>query len=423
MYTFFDIRSQKKSFKIIYTAIILVAVMELAAYIYDAWAYEQANQGSTDLKMLTCDDFCDRKNLLNEPVWNFAVIKRQAYLLSAIAFTSLSGWGWNLAPVMAAHVLEPSVNVAPWCDNLYVCETSYMLEVQTLLARRGFAVGEIDGVYGRYTKQAVINFQRTQTNLVADGIPGANTLALLRNFSVSQPITPQQPNQTTNLTTSSDRPSQTIVIVRSDNSQVINLPQPELNEVGNLQILLKQRGFYQGEIDGQLGKSTTDAILKAQQAYGLALDGFVGPLTMRSLLAGGNNIPLSQPAFLRSPTMQEVLIVQTLLKERGFYGGDINGIYNVLTKESILKAQLAYGQTATGDLGADLLTSLKSQNNGQNIVQNIPQNIPIILNNPNNQNAQPIPNISNSVQLGNGTQAPTSSQNTPVPPAKNSNSS
>jgi len=394
--------------------------MELAAYIYDAWAYEQANQGSTDLKMLTCDELCTDTDLINEPVLNFAVIKRQAYLLSAIAFTSLSGWGWNLAPVMAAHVLEPSVNVAPWCDNLYVCETSYMLEVQRLLAQRGFAVGEIDGVYGRYTKQAVINFQRTQTDLVADGIPGANTLALLRNSSVIQPVAYQTLNQTTGQIISSDRPSQTIVIVRSDNSQVINLPQPELNEIGNLQILLKQRGFYQGEIDGQLGKSTTDAILKAQQAYGLALDGFVGPLTMRSLLAGGNNIPLSQPAFLRSPTMQDVLTVQLLLKERGFYGGDLNGIYNILTKASILKAQLAYGQPATGDLGSDLLTSLRSQNNGPNITQNIPQNIPIIL---NNQNSQPIPIVPNSAPLGNSTQAPTSSQNAPVPPVTNSNSS
>ncbi len=396
--------------------------MELAAYIYDAWAYEQANQEATELNLPTCDELCadkDRENELDwELDWDFAVIKRQAYLLSAIAFTSLSGWGWNLAPV-AAHVLEPSVNVAPWCDNLYVCETSYMLEVQTLLSRRGFAVGEIDGVYGRYTKQAVIDFQKTQPNLVADGIPGARTLALLRNFSASQPIPPQQPNQTTQPIASTDRPNQTIVIVRSDNSQVINLPQP-LNEIGNLQILLKQRGFYQGEIDGQLGKSTTDAIFKAQRAYGLALDGFVGPLTMRSLLAGGNNIPLSQPAFLRSPTMQDVLTVQILLKERGFYEGDLNGVYNILTKASILKAQLAYGQPATGDLGADLLTSLRSQNNGPNITQNIPQNIPIIL---NNQNSQPILIVPNNAPLGNGIQTPTSSQNAPIPPVTNSNSS
>jgi peptidoglycan hydrolase-like protein with peptidoglycan-binding domain len=402
--------------------------MELAAYIYDAWAYEQANQGSTDLKMLTCDEFCDGKNQVNDLDWNFATIKRQAYLLSAIAFTSLNGLAGNLAPALAANLLEPSVNVAPWCNNLYLCDTSYILEVQTLLAQRGFVVGEIDGVYGRYTKQAVIDFQRTQPNLVADGIPGQRTFDLLRNSSARLPLAPQIQNQST----ISDRPTQIIVgqpiaiqptanqqivIVRPDSFQVINSQQPELNEVGNLQVLLKQRGFYTGEIDGQLGRSTTIAILQAQQAYGLGRDGFVGPLTMRSLLAGGNNIPLVQPAFTRSPTPQEVLAAQILLKERGFYGSDLNGQYNIVTRESILKAQLAYGQTATGDLSSDLLTALTAQNNGLSNDTNIVQNIP------NNQNSQPMLIIPNNAQLGNSPQAPSSSQNAPLPPAKSSNSS
>ena len=171
--------------------------MELAAYIYDAWAYEQANQAATTRHLLTCEQLDADDEQLNELDWNFSAIAQQAYLLSAIAFTSLSGLSWNLAPAIAANLLEPSVNVAPWCNNLYICDTSYMLEVQTLLAQRGFAVGEIDGVYGRYTKQAVIDFQKTQADLVADGIPGENTLALLRNSSVSKPVLPQQPNQTT----------------------------------------------------------------------------------------------------------------------------------------------------------------------------------------------------------------------------------
>jgi peptidoglycan hydrolase-like protein with peptidoglycan-binding domain len=130
---------------------------------------------------------------------------------------------------------------------------------------------------------------------------------------------------------------------------------------------------------------------------------------MRSLLAGGNNLPLTQPALPRSPASQDVLTIQTLLKERGFYDAELNGLYNMQTRASILKAQLAYGQLATGDLGADLLSAL----NAQNIAQSIPLNP-----NQNDQNVQPIPN---SAQLRNGTQVPTSSQN--VPAAKNSNSS
>lgn len=386
--------------------------MELAAYIYDAWAYEQANQGTTDHHLPTCDELYADEELVNKFDWNFITIKQQASLLSAIAFTSLSGLGWNLAPAMAAHVLEPSVNVAPWCNNLYLCNTSYMLEVQTLLAQRGFAVGAIDGVYGRYTKQAVIDFQRTQANLVADGIPGEKTLALLRNSLVRTPLVPQQPNQPTGNPTSSQSPNQTIVIVRSNNPPASNFQQPAISEIGNLQMLLKQRGFYQGEIDGQLGQTTTNAILKAQKAYALAQDGFVGPLTIRALLAGGNNLPLTQPAFPRLPATQDVLTIQTLLKERGFYDADLNGLYDMQTKAGILKAQLAYGQVATGDLSADVLTALKSQNPAQTIAQITSSNA--------NQTVQPIPSPSNT-PLGNGTQVPTSSQNAPA--AKNANSS
>jgi peptidoglycan hydrolase-like protein with peptidoglycan-binding domain len=386
--------------------------MELAAYIYDAWAYEQANQEATDQHLITCDELCADEDLVNKFDWNFITIKQQASLLSAIAFTSLSGLGWNLAPAMAAHVLEPSVNVAPWCNNLYLCNTSYMLEVQTLLAQRGFAVGAIDGVYGRYTKQAVIDFQRTQANLVADGIPGEKTLALLRNSLVRTPLVPQQPNQPTGNPTSSQSPNQTIVIVRSNNPPASNFQQPAISEIGNLQMLLKQRGFYQGEIDGQLGQTTTNAILKAQKAYALAQDGFVGPLTIRALLAGGNNLPLTQPAFPRLPATQDVLTIQTLLKERGFYDADLNGLYDMQTKAGILKAQLAYGQVATGDLSADVLTALKSQNPAQTIAQITSSNA--------NQTVQPISSPSNT-PLGNGTQVPTSSQNAPA--AKNANSS
>jgi peptidoglycan hydrolase-like protein with peptidoglycan-binding domain len=397
--------------------------MELAAYIYDAWAYEQTNQGAADHHLLTCDELNADEYQLNTFDWNFAAIAKQTYLLSAIAFTSLSGLSWNLAPAMAAHLLEPSVNVAPWCNQSYLCDTSYMLEVQTLLSQRGFAVGEIDGVYGRYTKQAVIDFQKTQANLVTDGIPGGKTLALLRNTSVSKPVSPQQPTPTAAKPTGtiSDRPSpspnqspnQPVVIVRSNNPQVSNSQQPALSEIGNLQILLKQRGFYQGEIDGRLGQTTTNAILKAQQAYALSQDGYVGPLTIRALLAGGNNLPLTQPAFPRLPTSQDVLAIQKLLKERGFYDADLSSLYNIQTKASILKAQLAYGQSATGDLTPDLLVALNAQNPAQNATQS-----PAV---PNNPTAQPIPANPSSSQLGNGTQVPTSSQNAPA--AKNANSS
>ncbi len=383
--------------------------MELAAYIYDAWAYERANQESDQLHTAICQT--------NDLAWDLTGIKWQSYLLPAIAVASLSGFGCDFErSVEASQLLEPAVNVAPWCENLYLCNTSYVLEVQTLLANRGLDVGELDGVYGRHTKQAVINFQRSK-NIAVDGIPGEKTLSLLRDSSVinSSVTSPKAAPKNTQVMIS-DR-SRAPIIVRANDSQSVNIreiniqPQEQGSEIGNLQMLLKQRGFYQGEVDGRQGQTTTNAIVKAQQAYALPTDGFAGPLTMRALLAGGSNVAFSQPAVNQLPNKEAVLQAQLLLKERGFYDEELNGLYTMQTKASISNAQIAYGQKATGDLSLDLITSLRGQNQvaTQN-VQNAPSNL--------DMRSSP-----NSLQPSNSSQAPTSSQNAPLPTDSNSSTS
>jgi peptidoglycan hydrolase-like protein with peptidoglycan-binding domain len=407
--------------------------MELAAYIYDAWAYEQAHQDASDLHLIGFDEFYSGKSQQNHLVWHINAIKWRSYLLSAIAATGFSGLGFQ-PPVEAHYLLEPSVNVAPWCENVYLCNTNYVVEVQTLLSRRGYVVGEIDGVYGRHTKKAVMEFQRSQANLLVDGIPGEKTLALLRNSltdtSVSRSVLPpassdnsNKPNsylreQSKNQVNGSDRLGQP-VIVRTINAQS-NAQSSEGEEMGNLQILLKQRGFYQGEIDGRQGQSTTDAVMKAQQAYGLSPDGFVGPLTIRALLAGGNNIALSEPAVTRSPATEDVLQAQLLLKERGFYAEELNGAYNIRTRASISNAQAAYGQKVTGELSSDLIAALKGQNISQSTGQSdIPSNGQnSSQSNQSNQDIRPSPSKpSNQSPNNNNSQAPPTSGQNALPPS------
>ena len=181
-------------------------------------------------------------------------------------------------------------------------------------------------------------------------------------------------------------------------------------------MLLKQRGFYQGEVDGRQGQTTTNAIVKAQQAYGLPNDGFAGPLTMRALLAGGSNVAFSQPAVNQLPNKEAILQTQLLLKERGFYQEELNGLYTMQTRASISNAQVAYGQRATGDLSSDLLTSLSGQN--QAVTQTVNQNVQIA---PSNLDIRSSPNNlqPNNIQPSNSSQAPTSSQNAPLPTAPN----
>jgi len=428
--------------------------MEFATYVYDAWAHEQAHQQSPELDLDVCAEFYFDKSQVDQLACTLAPIKKLPYLacvLSAIAVTGIGNLSGNLQPAIATNQLaETAVNVAPWCENLYLCNTSYVLEIQTLLAKRGFDVGELDGVYGRYTKQAVIDFQKSQKDLVVDGIPGGKTLALLRNSSgvaSTKNLTGQNtPNTTSNSQINSQLNSPNSQASNQNNNSnigdrggqpvvVTNNPQiTESGDMGNLQMLLKQRGFYRGEIDGQKGQSTIDAIAKAQRAYGLVADGFAGPLTIRALLAGGNDVALAQPMFKRSPKNQDVLEIQKLLKERGFYDEALNGLYNLQTKASIFQAQLAYAQSATGEVSPELITALKAQNLDQEVASNSPATAPTnspatapinspatapngqanVQNNQNNQEIRPSPNSS---------QSPSSGQNAPPPPQKSSNSS
>jgi peptidoglycan hydrolase-like protein with peptidoglycan-binding domain len=410
--------------------------MEFVAYVYDAWAYEQANQEASGLPVLNFAETLLTKYSVNSPFESLTAIKWKSYLLPAIAIASLSSLGCDFGcTVEASHVLEPSVNVAPWCENLYLCNTNYVLEVQTLLANRGYVVGEIDGVYGRHTKQAIMDFQKSQNNLVVDGIPGERTLTLLRASNTANNLTNKVTNQTNGQINGLDRPRQ-IIIVR-DNFQNNNT-QPttiygsevvsEVSEAGNLQLLLQQRGFYEGQVDGQQGQATKDAVLKAQQAYGMVSDGFAGPLTIRALLAGGNNISLTQPPFNRSPPPQDVFVAQQLLKDRGFYDQELNGLYDIRTRASILKAQRAYAQPSTGELSSNLLVALKAQTESPSKSEGNTQDAQLNSNNlnPNNQNMPSSSNgITNTQPINNpqapSSQAPSSSQNLPIPTPKSSN--
>ena len=391
--------------------------MELAAYIYDAWAYEQAHQESPDADLLTLDEI-DKPQCQVAPLVGNSMVKRwRSYLLSAIAITGMNSLSLSFGqPIEASQYLEPSVNAPPWCENLYLCNTRYVLEVQKLLANRGFAVGEIDGVYGKQTKSAVMAFQKSQANLVVDGIPGEQTLALLKNPSQNILPVPNKNQPTVQDNNSSSGIKQVIIVRPISPSNVSSI---DRSEIGNLQILLKQRGFYQGEIDGRQGQTTINAILKAQQAYGLLADGFAGPLTIRALLAGGTNVPLSLTAFNQPPTTQDVLAIQQLLKARGFYDAELNGLYDLRTKDSIVNAQNAYGQKATGELSPELIASLKGQAMEPIAVQNVPN----IQNNTNSQEIRPSPTVPSNIPSSSNTQKPTSSQNLPPQSPQNTNSS
>lgn len=53
--------------------------------------------------------------------------------------------------------------------------------------------------------------------------------------------------------------------------------------VSQIQKLLKEQGFYSGDVDGVYGSRTEEAVKKYQQRYGLKVDGMAGPQTLQYL--------------------------------------------------------------------------------------------------------------------------------------------
>jgi peptidoglycan hydrolase-like protein with peptidoglycan-binding domain len=189
-------------------------------------------------------------------------------------------------------------------------------DLQALLAKRGFYKGSVDGVLGSSTQAAIVEAQRFY-GLNPDGIVGNKTVEALE----ADKNTPQ-------------------VVASSFTA----------DDVSNLQKLLTSRGFYSGPISGFIGDLTKEAILKAQKFYGLTEDGVPGKATLAALEADSE--------YKKSAKTEDVRSVQTLLSERGFYKGAVDGVLGEETKDAIRAAQKSYGLTVDGVAGAETVSAL-----------------------------------------------------------------
>ncbi|GBO53909.1 hypothetical protein APA_1857 [Pseudanabaena sp. lw0831] len=128
-------------------------------------------------------------------------------------------------------------------------------ELQQLLQSKGFYSGKIDSDFGAGTTNAVLKFQKAN-GLVPDGIVGSSSWAKLRAG----------------------------IPTSSQGLQTL-LPGSKGAAVSQAQQLLKDKGYYQGRIDGDFGVGTRDAIAAFQRANGLTIDGKVGEQTWKKLQA------------------------------------------------------------------------------------------------------------------------------------------
>lgn len=189
-------------------------------------------------------------------------------------------------------------------------------ELQRLLKNRGYYSGSLDGRYGLQTQMAVSAFQG-DNGLKVDGKAGPSTLAALKK-------------------------------VLKYNTETLELGStgPEVTKV---QKALKSKGYYSGSCDGVFGASTKTAVIEFQKAEGISADGKAGPATRNKLYVGITQTGSEAEAIKK---------LQTELKNKGFYSGEIDGYYGKSTSKAVAAFQATVGLQADGKAGTKTLNAL-----------------------------------------------------------------
>jgi murein DD-endopeptidase MepM/ murein hydrolase activator NlpD len=142
--------------------------------------------------------------------------------------------------------------------------------LQSALTRLHLYHGFVDGVRGPLTRSAVVRFQRRR-GLTVDGIAGPQTRHALGRWG---------------------RPRLGSRVMRLGNRGW---------DVAALQYLLQRRGYGPGIADGIFGGLTQAAVLRAQSASGIGVDGLAGRQTIRSLHGHGSSSENPGPGRVLRP--------------------------------------------------------------------------------------------------------------------------
>jgi peptidoglycan hydrolase-like protein with peptidoglycan-binding domain len=135
-------------------------------------------------------------------------------------------------------------------------------ELQIQLRDLRYYTGPIDGDYGSLTEEAVRRFQEAQ-GLTVDGIAGPTTRSAIANPATRPAPTPAPTPSPASAPLPAPTPAP---------SPAVRTPTPDTQgqySTLDLQRRLRDRGFYNGPLDGVLGDTTYNAILEAQNAYNL----------------------------------------------------------------------------------------------------------------------------------------------------------
>ena len=147
------------------------------------------------------------------------------------------------------------------------------------------------------------------------------------------------------------------------------------SSVKELQEALKKLGYYNANVDSSYGPVTKKAVIAFQKRYGLAQDGWFGPVSCQKLttVAGNSTSGSSTDVFdcpntslkKGSKEKTKVTTLQKYLKEWGYYEKSVDGDYGSYTELAIKDFQKEVGETADGWFGPKTCKHLVARAKGQ----------------------------------------------------------
>ena len=212
------------------------------------------------------------------------------------------------ADVRSMLQVTPDPNMTPAPTAMLIklgAAGDHVQKLQQRLKDLGYYTGAVDGQFGMGTQDAVIRFQ-TQHGLTADGIVGDGTAEQL--YSAAAQVFVPTPTPT-------DEPT---LLRKGDRGDAVR----------KMQERLKELGFLEGNVDGDFGGGTEEAVRLFQRQHGLDVDGIAAQKTF-SVLYSDNAMRVTVTPT-PDPDTLPILVNRENPIDENYKPGDLVKLVNVI---------------------------------------------------------------------------------------------